>query len=134
MNNQKEVIRKEILREFGIIFGLGLPIIIGWFIPTLFGHAPRTWTLVIGIPTIILSIFYPRVLKLPYKIWIKIGIILGWINSRIILGIVYCVILIPIALIMKLFKYDPLKKKIFKEQISYREITKNKKIDITKIF
>ena len=134
MNNQKEVIRKEILREFGIIFGLGLPIIIGWFIPTLFGHAPRTWTLVIGIPTIILSIFYPRVLKLPYKIWIKIGIILGWINSRIILGIVYCVILIPIALIMKLFKYDPLKKKILKEQISYREITKNKKIDITKIF
>ena len=100
----------------------------------MFGHAPRTWTLVIGIPTIILSIFYPRVLKLPYKIWIKIGIILGWINSRIILGIVYCVILIPIALIMKLFKYDPLKKKIFKEQISYREITKNKKIDITKIF
>ena len=134
MNNQKEVIRKEILREFGIIFGLGLPIIIGWLIPTLFGDDPRTWTLVIGIPTILLSIFYPRALKLPYKIWIKIGIILGWINSRIILGIVYCVILIPISLIMKLFKYDPLKKKIFKEQISYREITKNKKIDITKIF
>ena len=132
--NQKEIIKQNTLREFGIIFGLGLPIIIGWLIPTLFGHAPRTWTLVIGIPILIISIFYPRILKLPYKIWIKIGIILGWINSKIILGIVYFVILIPISLVMKLFKYDPLKKKISKEQISYREITKNKTIDITKIF
>ena len=132
--NQKEIIKQNTLREFGIIFGLGLPIIIGWLIPTFFGHAPRTWTLFIGIPILIISIFYPRVLKLPYKIWIKIGIILGWINSKIILGVVYFVILIPISLVMKLFKYDPLKKKISKEQISYREITKNKIIDITKIF
>ena len=132
--NQKEIIQKESLREFGIIVGLVLPIIIGWLIPILFGHAPRTWTLVIGLPTLILSILYPRVLKFPYKIWIKTGIILGWINSKIILGLVYFVILIPISLIMKFFKYDPLKKKISKEQISYREITKNKTIDITKIF
>ena len=41
----------------------------------------------------------------------KLGDYLGWINSRIILGIVFIVILNPIAFIMKLFKYDPLRQK-----------------------
>ena len=132
--NQKEIITKKTLQEFGVIFGLGLPLIIGWLIPFLFGHSPRAWTLFFGIPTLILSIICPRALQLPYKIWIKIGIILGWINSKIILGIVFFVILIPISLIMKTFKYDPLKKNLLKNQISYREITKNNKIDLTKIF
>ena len=132
--NQKEIITKKTLREFGIIFGIGLPLIIGWLIPTLFGHSLRAWTLAIGIPTLIISVFYPKILKLPYKIWIKLGIILGWINSKIILGIVFFIILIPISLIMKVFKYDPLKKNLSKDKISYREITKNNKIDLTKIF
>ena len=132
--NQKEIITKKTLQEFGVIFGLGLPLIIGWLIPFLFGHSPRAWTLAIGIPTLIISIIYPKILKLPYKIWIKIGIILGWINSKIILGIVFFLILIPISLIMKIFKYDPLKKNLDKDQISYREITKNNKIDLNKIF
>lgn len=132
--NQKEIITKKILREFGLIFGIGLPLIIGWLIPTLFGHSPRAWTLAIGIPTLIISVFYPKILKLPYKIWIKLGIILGWLNSKIILGIVFFIILIPISFIMKAFKYDPLKKNLSKDKISYREITKNNKIDLTKIF
>ena len=131
---QNEIVTKNTLREFGIIFGIGLPLIIGWLIPTLFGHSPRAWTLSIGIPTLILSIFYPRILLLPYKFWIKIGIILGWINSKIILGLVFFFILIPISLIMKTFKYDPLRKNLSKNQISYREITKKNKVDLTKIF
>ena len=39
-----------------------------------------------------------------------LGNILSWINSRLILGIVFA-ILQPIALIMKIFGYDPLRKK-----------------------
>ena len=60
---QKVSITKRTLREFGFIFGVGLPVIIGWFIPSLFGHAPRIWTLFIGIPTLILSFIFPNLLK-----------------------------------------------------------------------
>ena len=131
---QKVSITKRTLREFGFIFGVGLPVIIGWFIPSLFGHAPRIWTLFIGIPTLILSFIFPNLLKLPYKIWMKIGLILGWINSKIILGIVFFLILIPISIIMKLFKYDPLNKKQSNNISTYRELLSNHKIDLTKIF
>ena len=70
------IITKKTLREFGFIFGLGLPLTIGWLIPKLFGHEPRIWTLYLGLSTLILSILFPNILKFPYKIWIKIGLIL----------------------------------------------------------
>ena len=63
----------------------------------------------------------------------KIGLYLGWVNSRLILGLVYLLILIPISLLMKLFGYDPLRKKITNQK-SYRELKTNYKVDLTKIF
>ena len=62
-----------------------------------------------------------------------IGTILGWINSRIILGLVFLLVLQPIAFFMKLFGYDPLRSKIIKSN-SYREIREQKSTDLTKIF
>ena len=128
------IITKKTLREFGFIFGLGLPLIIGWLIPTLFGHEPRIWTLYLGLSTLILSILFPNILKLPYKIWIRIGLILGWINSKVILGTVFFLILIPISIIMKLLKYDPLNKSLSSKKSTYREIMSDHKVDLTKIF
>ena len=132
--HQKVTITKRTLREFGFIFGVGLPLIIGWLIPLLFGHAPRIWTLFVGLPTLILSVLFPNFLKLPYKVWMKIGLILGWINSKIILGIVFFLILIPISIMMKLFKHDPLNRKQSNNISTYRELLSNHKIDLTKIF
>ena len=65
--------------------------------------------------------------------WIKIGLALGWINSQIILGLVFLSVLIPISFIMKLFGYDPLKKKK-NNVLTFREIKENHKVDLTKIF
>ena len=62
-----------------------------------------------------------------------IGHFLGKINSRIILGLVFILVVQPIAIIMKIFKYDPLRKK-FEKKKSYREIKKYHKIDLTRIF
>lgn len=36
-------------------------------------------------------------------VWFKISEILGWINSRILLGIVFFFFLFPLAMLMKLF-------------------------------
>ena len=46
----KESISKKQLREFGLLIGLGIPIVIGWGIPAIGGHMFRFWTLWIGIP------------------------------------------------------------------------------------
>ena len=130
----KEIISEKQLRKFGIIIGLGITVIIGWLIPLLGGHLFRMWTLFVGFPLFILGILKPNLLYYPYKAWMALGNILGWINIRIVLGLVYILLLIPIAFIMKVFGYDPLKQNHKKNiLISYREVKINK-IDLTRIF
>ena len=125
---------KKKLKEFGLLFGFGFPILIGLLFPFLWGHPIRIWTLWIGIPFLIIALFKPYLLFYPYKFWMLLGHILGWINSRLILGLVYLVILIPIAIVMRIFGYDPLKKKNKKKKVSYREINKDRIIDLERVF
>ena len=129
----KSSISKKQLREFGFLIGLGFPIIIGLILPVITGHLFRLWTLWIGIPSLLLGILKPSMLSIPYKLWMSLGRGLGWINSRIILGLVFLVILQPIALIMRVFGHDPLRKKKSNRK-SYRENIEYKKIDLTTIF
>ena len=87
----------------------------------------------VGLVFIFFGFFKPYLLYYPYKLWMRIGDILGWINSRIILTIIYILVLIPISLIMRLFDYDPLKIRRIKA-ISYKEKINKKSIDLTKVF
>jgi len=126
-------ITNKILREFGFLISFIFPILIGWILPALGGHAFRFWTLWISLPALILALFRPGLLFYPYKAWMKLGYILGWINSRIILGMVFFIVLQPIALLMKVFGHDPLRLKK-SNQKSYKEDKINHKINLKKIF
>ena len=126
-------ISKKILREFGVIIGFLFPILIGWILPSFGGHPFRSWTLWVGIPSLIIAILRPGILLYPYKFWMKLGLILGWLNSRVILMLVFLFVLQPIALIMRLLGHDPLRTKKNGEK-SYREVKIYQKINLKKIF
>ena len=126
-------ISKKQLRDFGYLIGFGLPFLIGWLIPLINGHPFRYWTLWISFPSLLIGIIRPELLKMPFKAWMKFGHLLGWINSRIILGLVFIVILLPISLVMKFFGYDPLRLKK-SNLISYRENKKDSRVDLKRIF
>ena len=129
----RDSIQKKQLCEFGLLIGFGFPFLIGWLLPSILGHGFRTWTLWVGVPSLILTMLKPRLLLYPYKGWMTIGLALGWINSRIILGLVYFLVLQPIAIIMKIVGYDPLNTKKNNEE-SYKIDKKNHKINLEKIF
>ena len=127
-------IEKKQLREFGLLIGFGFPLIIGYLIPLVSGHNFRVWTLGICFLSVTCAIINPNLLFFPYKLWMKLGILLGWVNSRMVLGLVYIVILQPIALILTIFGYDPLRKnKRYRKRKSYREL-KTSKVDLTRLF
>ena len=126
-------ISQKTLREFGFLIGFIFPFLIGWILPLIGGHSFRNWTLFISIPSIILAFTKPILLLYPYKAWMKLGHILGWLNSRIILGLVFIIVLQPIALIMRIFGHDPLRTKK-RAQKSYKEIKTNHMINLKKIF
>ena len=129
---QKKISKKE-LRNFGLLTGLGSPILLGWLIPLIMGHAFKVWTLYLGVLGITIGLIAPFLLYYPYKICAKLGYALGWVNSRILLSLVFIAVLLPIALVMRLFGYDPLRIHR-KGQKTYRENKKNYEVDFFRIF
>ena len=126
-------ITKKELRKFGIVVGLVFPILIGLIIPFIRGHSFSEWTLFFSIPLLLTGIFKPKLLYLPFKIWISLGNFLGRINSPIILGLVYILVLLPISFLMKIFGYDPLRLKRYGKK-TYRELNEDRIIDLNRIF
>ena len=126
-------ISKKQLRDFGLLIGFGLPLIIGWLIPLIWGHSFRSWTIWISIPTLVIGVLSPRILRKPYQAWMQLGHLLGYVNSRIILGIVFVAVLQPIAFVMRAFGYDPLRSKK-SNLLSFKESKKGSKVDLTRIF
>jgi len=129
----KETISKKQLREFGLLIGFGFPILIGFLLPAVAGHGFRAWTLWVGVPGLILGLTAPRLLHYPYKSWMALGHALGWINSHIILGLVFILVLQPVAYIMRVTGYDPLRIRR-KGETTYRENRQNHQTDLTRIF
>lgn len=54
-------------------------------------------------------------------LWFKIAEVLGWINSRILLSLIFFVFLYPISLLMKIFMKDAMRLKRTKEKSIYTE-------------
>ena len=125
---------KKQLKEFGYLIGFGFPILIGWLLPAIFGHGFRAWTLWVGIPGLILGLIAPGLLRQPYRLWMALGHALGWVNSHVILGLVFIVVLQPIAYLMRVFGHDPLRRKKQHGNHSYREERKTLEVDFNRIF
>ena len=129
-----EISSKKKFKEFGLILGIFIPIVFGYLIPHFKNTSFHYWTLYLGILLIIIGYIYPLLLKYPYIIWIKFGYVLGWINSRIILTLLFFVVLLPISLLMKITGYDPLKRKGRKANLSYRENKVGYRVILDRIF
>ena len=130
--NQATASKKQ-LREFGLLIGLVLPVVFGWLIPVLKGHDHPLWPFLIGVPSLALALIAPRLLRRPYQAWMQLGHVLGWINGHLILGAVFIFVLQPIAYLMRMTGYDPLKRRRQGLE-SYREQPKHKSTDLTRIF
>ncbi len=50
----------------------------------------------------------PSLLRDPSKAWWRFAQVLGWINSRIILGLFFALILTPVGIVMRVFGRNPL--------------------------
>jgi len=107
------------LRSFGLVVGGAFGVIGLW--PLLFrAESPRPWALVLAAVLIGLGLILPRSLALPYQLWMRIGHILGWINTRIILGVAYYGLFTPLGVLMRLLGRDPMRRVFTPETDTYR--------------
>ena len=68
---------------------------------------------------LILSFLAPIILKPLYKVTRTVGDTIGWVNTRILLGIIFYIIFAPIGIILKLIRKDLLDERLDKDAKSY---------------
>jgi Saxitoxin biosynthesis operon protein SxtJ len=109
------------LRTFGLMVG-GIFLILGLW-PVLWrAEEPRLWALVLGILLVVLGFSLPRSLKRAHKVWMFVGHVLGWINTRIILGVVFYGLITPMGLVMRLFGWDSMRRTLVPQADTYRVV------------
>lgn len=108
---------KKSLKKFSITMFVAL-IIIGTIL--FLRHKSRyVWFYSIGLLLFLLGKFAPDLLKPIYIIWMRLAFVLSWINTHLILLIIFYLIFTPIGLAMRLFRVDLLDRKINRFKESY---------------
>ena len=69
--------------------------------------------------SILTGLFLKPVLRPIYVLWMKFAYVLGWVNTRLLLGIFFYVVITPVGLVLRLLGRDPLTRKIDRSQSSY---------------
>jgi predicted membrane protein len=108
------------LREFGLLTGTIIAILFGLVLPLIRGHDLFVIPWIIGGVLGVLALFLPQSLAPIYQVWMRIGLVLGWINSRIILGIIFFVVVTPMSVMMRVLRCDPMTRKFEAQLATYR--------------
>lgn len=114
------VARIQDYRNFGFMMGSVLALLGSW--PFLFSDGPaRIWALLLSIVLVCLGALLPYALRPLYQGWMRIGAVLGWINTRILLALCFYVLVFPLGLVMRLLGKDPLHKYLDSNLQTYRQ-------------
>ncbi len=109
------------LREFGLTTGAICASLFGLILPLVFRHwPPPLWPWITGSVLGIWALFIPGTLNPVYQIWMRIGLVLGWINTRILLGAVFYIIMAPMGLIKRWLGSDAMARQFEPNSSTYR--------------
>ena len=105
-------------RSFGFVFSVVFTLI-GLF-PMIDGDGEvRVGAIAVGAVFGVLALALPKTLRPLNIVWFKFGMLLGRVIAPIVMALVFFVAVTPVALLMRLFGKDPLKKKLDPKAESY---------------
>jgi len=110
--------RKE-LRNFGLVTALLLVVFFDVLIPWIWSFDPPAWPVFIALVLVFFALVWPTALRPVYAVWMRFALVLGWINTRIILGLIFYVIFVPAGIVMRAFS-DPMRRATDTAADSYR--------------
>jgi len=111
------------LRKFGLVTAGMLILFFDLLIPWIWDLPMPVWPLYPAVILVSMALIIPAALGPVYKIWMRFAEALGWINTRIILGLVFFIMFAPIALLLRILGKDPLHRKLDDEAGTYRVIS-----------
>ena len=107
------------LRQFGLMVG-GVFSVIGLWPMFLRGEPLRLWAVVLGSLLILLGSLVPTWLAPVHRGWMWVGHVLGWINTRIILGVIFYGLITPIGIAFRMLGKDTMRQSFSDTSSTYR--------------
>lgn len=68
---------------------------------------------------LVLALIRPRLLAPFNKLWTRFGLLLHKVTNPLIMGLIYFVVCTPMGVVMRLFGFDPLRRKLDPDAESY---------------
>ncbi len=96
---------RKALGKFGILMGcilVGLAVFLSWR-----GRYSPLCSYIsgsVGILLLVLAAAVPQALRIPYKVWMMVAFVMGWLVSRTLLMLIFYAVLTPVALTARLLK------------------------------
>ena len=109
----KQEIKISSNRSFGIVFFV-LFLLIALY-PLTYSGEIRIWSTIISLIFLILGLVNSKILTPLNKLWFKFGIFLGKIVSPLVMGVIFFLVVTPIAFLMRLLNKDLLNLKFNNE-------------------
>lgn len=108
------------LRNFAFVLAGMIAAVFGLLLPWIWGYPYPRWPWAGAAALVAWGAFAPASLALPYRWWMRLAAVLGWINNRIVLGIVFYLLILPIGVIRRIVGGDPMRRGLDPNAQSYR--------------
>ncbi len=118
----EQVVTHKHLKEFALLMGGVIGGLFGCVIPYLKAGHVAAIPIGIALSFVTLGFLTPAALKPVYQLWMKLGHVLGAINSRILLSLLFFGLFAPISLVLKVLGKKLLSKPNLKQD-SYKTVS-----------
>lgn len=108
------------LRTFGLLFSGLLCLFFGLLLPWLWGFGLPVWPWPVAALLVVGALLKPVLLAPLYQVWMKIAAVLGWINTRLLMVIIFYGMILPVGLVMRLGGRDALARRFDPQAATYR--------------
>ncbi len=111
---------RKTLVSFGLLTGGLIAVLFGLLLPWLRGVRFPAWPWGLAAVLAASALGAPTLLAPVYRAWMAVGSALGWVNTRILLGAVFFLVVTPLGAVMRMTGRDPLSREFEPRGATYR--------------
>ncbi len=108
------------LRKFGWMMGALIALIFGLLLPWIWSFDYPVWPWILAAVFALPATVAPLILAPVLKAWMAIAEPVGRFNTKLILVLMYVLIIVPLGLVIRMFRSDPMRRDYNDEMPSYR--------------
>lgn len=131
MINFSEIPDQDIagLRSFGIVFGAMIAGVFGIVLPFLFTGNYPIWPWIAAVVLAAWAMIHPASLRPVYRGWMHVALVLGYVNTRLIMFILFYGLFLPFGAVMRVFGWDAMRRRMDERIDTYRVPSERRKPD-----